>query len=119
MNAAVVWVSVATRHKLLVRVSPQIYVALERLSVLVPVFVKDSKIVSARNLRYHSLCSGDRWFPSRLFQLNSTVVPSLYVLLETVPMLKTLVKSAMTNQLHQAIGAASICERVWSKSSFI
>jgi hypothetical protein len=60
MNAAVVWVTVAKKHKLLVRVPPQIYVALGRLSVLVPVFAKDSRNVSARNLRYRSLSSGDR-----------------------------------------------------------
>jgi hypothetical protein len=109
MNAAVEWVSVATRHKLLVMISPQIYVVLGRLSVLV--FAKDSKIVSARNLQYRSLCSGDRWVPLRLLHLDSASVPCLYVLLEREPMLETLVKLTMTNQIHQAIEAASICER--------
>jgi hypothetical protein len=44
MNAVVVWVTVAMKHKLLVR-DPQIYVALGRLNV----FAKDSRIVSARS----------------------------------------------------------------------
>lgn len=50
MDAGVVPVRVAKRHKLLAGVSLQIYGALGRSSVLVTVFASYSRIVSPRNL---------------------------------------------------------------------
>jgi len=58
MDASVVLVWMAKRHKPLVGVSPQIYVALGRSSVLVTVSANDSRIVSLRNL-HRASCSDD------------------------------------------------------------